>query len=102
MKATSLRDCLTSLGGDPEFQPVEYIETLFGHDDYLENICQSIYPDLKYDKEKTENQKDVCTSAGVDGLMYPSYCDKGWLKCDSIKNGCGNPNFSGFFCKGKP
>ena len=100
MKASLLRDCLTSLGGDPEFRQVEYIETIFGHEDYLENVCQSIYPDLKYDNQKTVEQVDACPS-NADGLMYPSYCDDGWLACDTIKNGCANPNFEGFFCKGR-
>ena len=100
MKASLLRDCLTSFGGDPKFKQVEFIETLFGHEDYLDQICQSIYRDLNYDKEKTEDQDDACPS-NTDGLMYPSYCADGWLECDSIKNGCVNPNFVGFFCKGK-
>ena len=99
MRASSLRDCLTSLGGDPEFQQVEYIETYFGHDDYLEKVCQSIFPDLKYDQIRTEDQDDICPS-NIDGLMYPSYCNDGWLECDSTTNGCANPNFNGFFCKG--
>ena len=100
MKASSLRDCLTSLGADPDFRQVEYIETVFGHDDYLDKICQSICVDLKYDKIKTEEQDDACPS-NADGLMYPSHCEDGWLECDSIKNGCANSNFIGFFCKGK-
>ena len=97
--ATSLRDCLTSLGGDPGFLQVDFIETYFGHDDYLQRVCQSIYPELKYDKVRTEDQDDCCPS-NTDGLMYPSYCADGWLECDSIKNGCVNPNFYGFFCTG--
>ena len=101
MNASFLRDCLTSLGGDPRFRQVEYIETLpFGHEQYLDQVCKSIYSDLKYDKLKTEAQNDACPS-NVDGLMYPSYCNDGWLECDSIKNGCANRNFNGFFCKGK-
>ena len=78
MKATSLRDCLTSLGGDPNFYQIQYIETFPENEDFLTNVCQNIYPQMKYDKIKTEKQNDSCTS---DAYMYPSTCDgsEGWL-----------------------
>jgi len=35
MKASLLRDCLTSLGGNPAYHQIEYIEMHFGHEEYL-------------------------------------------------------------------
>ena len=100
MSASSLRDCLTSLEANSAFHQVDYIETYYGHDEYLQNVCQSIYPyDLEYDKTRTENQTDDCESH-LDGWMYPSHCSDGWLKCDSTKNGCIRANYAGFFCLG--
>jgi len=99
MKASSLRDCLTILGADSSFKQIDYIETQYGHQNYLEKVCQSIYPGLKYDSRRTEHQPDKCPSY-EDGWMYPSHCSNGWLDCDSTKNGCLWPNYAGFYCKG--
>jgi len=102
MNASSLRDCLTRLGANSTFHQIEYIETHYGNDEYLDQVCRSINPLLAYDKEKTEGQPDDCPS-NKDGWMYPSYCSfsgyDGFLMCDSIHNGCLWPNYPGFYCK---
>ena len=99
MKASSLRNCLTALGGNPSFRQIQYIETKHGHEDYLDEVCNHIDSKLMYDRKKTEQQVDQCAS-NYDGWMYPSHCKHGWLKCDAIKNGCIDPNYDGFFCQG--
>ena len=99
MKASFLRDCLTYLGSDPTFRQIEYIETHYGNEEYLDQVCQNISSTLSYDKIRTEDQSDACPS-NKDGLMYPSYCEDGWLQCDTIRNGCLWPNYDGFYCKG--
>ena len=75
------------------------METHYGNEDYLQEVCKSINPNLSYNKKKTEEQTDECPS-NEDGLMFPSYCSDGWLACDAIKNGCLWPNFIGFYCSG--
>ena len=97
MNALFLRDCLTSLGSDPGFHQIEYIETHYGHDDYLQDICNSINSNLIYNKSLTEAQNDACPS-NEDGWMYPSYCNLGYLECETTKNGCLWPNYKGFYC----
>ena len=108
MSATSLRTCLTSLGANPSFREIEYIEI---HPQYtssrifLEKICYN-GKGLFYDQNKTEEQDKACTSGS--GWMYPSYCDNNnvdsWLECEGKSEGCKNKytNFNGFFCKGIP
>ena len=103
MPATLLRGCLQSLGATGTKQ-IEYIETDYGNDDYLNNVCNAVNEDLSYDKSRTELQPDSCTSGSNSCLhsyctMYPGGCSQGWLGYDCV-NGCDNANFQGFYCKG--
>ena len=99
MPATLLRGCLQSLGATGTKQ-IEYIETNYGHDDYLNNVCNAVNEDLSYDKSRTELQPDSCTSCtSCVYNMYPSHCNQGWLG-DDCRNRCGNANYNGFYCKG--
>ena len=95
MQATLLRGCLESLGATGTKQ-IEYIETTYGHDDYLNNVCNAVNVHLSYDKTRTELQPDSCTTSAH---MYPSHCNQGWLGQD-CSNGCGNVDYNGFYCKG--
>jgi len=52
---------------------------------------------MNYDKANTENQNDACPPEKK-AYMYPSYCED-WLNCEA-ENGCGWPNYEGFFCLG--
>ena len=94
MNASLLRDCLTEQGADPLFHQIQYIETTYGHEEYLTKVCQSIHSESKYDKVKTEQQPDLCPS-DKSAYMYPSTCSNGWLNCDK-SNGCGFDNYAGF------
>ena len=76
---------------------IDYIETTYGHTDYLDKICNVIGENLTYDSSRTESQPDICHSGSA--YMYPSHCNKGWLGTD-CSNGCGTENFAGFYCKG--
>ena len=99
MMAASLRRCLKSLGATGS-EKIEYIETFYGKDDYLDNVCRAIGDNLVYDKSRTESQPDSCT--GIQDMypyMYPSLCNQGWLGRDCF-NGCSRPNYAGFYCKG--
>ena len=97
MRANSLRTCLNSLGANL-INEIEYIETAYGFEDYLNKVCKAVDEFLIYDKFGTESQPDSCTS-GRTAFMYPSYCDRGWLGPD-CQNGCVNDNYEGFYCKG--
>ena len=96
MRAMSLRACLTSLGATGSNE-IEYIETAYGNDDYLNKVCEAVDLSLIYDKSRTESQPDSCS--GKSTYMYPSHCGQGWLGNDCT-NGCGNDNYDGFYCKG--
>ena len=97
MPAALLRGCLESLGATGTIQ-IEYIETTYGYEDYLNNVCNAVNENLSYDKSRTESQSDSCTS--VSGIyMYPSHCKQGWLGKD-CNNGCPQQNYNGFYCKG--
>ena len=100
MPATLLRGCLKSLGSTGTKQ-IAYIETIYGYEDYLNNVCNAINVDLSYDKTRTESQPDSCTVSRIHQvfLMYPSYCNQGWLGIDCY-HACGNANYNGFYCKG--
>ena len=95
MLAMNLRDCLTSLGGDGT-NDIAYIETHYGHRDYLDDICSSIKPNLVYDRVRTEEQDDMCKSNST-AFMYPSNCGTRLEGCES---NCTFANFEGFFCRG--
>ncbi len=97
MPATLLRGCLQSLGATGT-EEIEYIETAYSHDDYLNNVCNAVYVDLSYDKTRTESLPHSCTISHST-YMYPSHCNQGWLGND-CSNGCGNTNYNGFYCKG--
>ena len=96
MRAMSLRTCLTSLGATGSNE-IEYIETAYGNDDYLNKVCKAVDLSLIYDKSRTESQPDSCSDKSTS--MYPSYCGQGWLGNDCT-NRCGNDNYDGFYCKG--
>ena len=99
MPATRLRECLVSLGSTGTAQ-IEYIETYYGHTDYLDKVCDATLPGSSFDQELTEAQPDVvCTSSAY---RYPSHCSQGWLGND-CSNGCANyiANYAGFYCKGR-
>ena len=105
MRATSLRTCLNSLGAN-FINEIEYIETEYGNEDYLNKVCKAVDEFLVYDKLSTESQPDSCTS-GRTAYMYPSHCTHGWLgpNCTNIcfsdcLNSCGKANYDGFYCKG--
>ena len=95
MPTKSLRDCLTSLGGIGTRQ-IEYIDIGYGDENYLDNVCKAVNPNLVFDLDRTEAQPDACSS---EAYMYPSHCHGGWLG-DDCYNGCANPNFDGFYCTG--
>ena len=105
MRAASLRTCLNSLGAN-FINEIEYIETEYGNEDYLNKVCKAVDEFLVYDKLSTESQPDSCTS-GRTAYMYPSHCTHGWLgpNCTNIcfsdcLNSCGKANYDGFYCKG--
>ena len=97
MPATLLLDCLKALGSTGTRQ-IEYIETFYGHDDYLNKVCKAIHPSFAYDKYRTEAQSDACSS-NRGAYMYPSNTKQGWLG-EGYRNRCGNKNYIGFYCKG--
>ena len=99
--AASLRGCLSILGATG-IEEIDYIETAYGHTDYLDKVCNVIGENLTYDSSRTESQPDICPHAPINpgGYMYPSHCNQGWLGTD-CRNGCGNrQNYAGFYCKG--
>ena len=105
VQALTLRDCLTSLGGDPDFNPVDYIEIPPQHLDnseFLNNTCFYGFNKI-YDQNRTEAQNDACAPSDF-GYLYPSFCENNdsnsRLECNSLNQGCGYTNFDGFFCKG--
>ena len=95
MPATRLRGCLNRLGSSGSHQ-IEYIEVAYGYTAYLDNVCNAIHPGSSYDSSRTGSQPDACTSTAY---MYPGHCGGGWLRGD-CRNGCGNANYRGFYCKG--
>ena len=96
MAATSLRMCLSSLGGEGN-ETIEYIETYYGNRDYITEVCRHIDNALEYDQYRTENQTDMCES-NRSAFMYPSRCNQNWLG-DDCYNNCSNDNYRGFYCK---
>ena len=94
--AGSLRGCLNILGATGT-KEIEYIETDYGHTDYLDKICNAIGENLTYDSSRTESQPDILHSGSA--YMYPSRCNQGWLGRD-CSNDYGNRNYAGFYCKG--
>jgi len=100
MPATRLRDCLVSLGSTGSEQ-IEYIETAYGENDYLDKVCNATLPGSIYNQVLTEAQADACRSTTKAIMMYPSHCSQGWLGND-CNNGCGNANYAGFYCTGDP
>ena len=100
------RDSNEDDGDNTKRKPIEYIETHYGKEDYLDNVCRFMKPSYGpyiYDKKRTEAQPDACVCK-VDGdcdlhYMYPSDCKEYWLDCQ-LQNGCSNKNYKGFYCKG--
>ena len=97
MMAASLRGCLNILGATGT-KEIEYIETDYGHTDYLDKICNTIGENLTYDSSRTESQPDIFHSGSA--YMYPGACRQGWLLCGDYNSGYGNRNYAGFYCKG--
>ena len=97
MMAASLRGCLKSLGATGN-GTIKYIDIAYGHTDYLDNVCNSVSPNLIFDKSRTESQPDSCP-IGSGAFQYPSHCEQGWLGTDCT-NGCAYMNYLGFYCKG--
>ena len=101
MKASSLRNCLNSVGGSG-INPIEVISTQpFGHEDYLDNVCDSVYETWIYNKARTESQQNTCSNAKY-AYIYPGCCkeDTPWLECESEERECDDVGYDGFFCSG--
>ena len=118
MPANLLRPCLNALAAknqitlEQKSNPIEYIETAYDREDFLEEVCRSMqkspHAPYVYDKKRTEAQIDVCVCKNGDceqHYMYPSDCPRilgdkyAFLTCEH-KNGCSNKNYKGFYCKG--
>ncbi len=84
-----LNQCLAALGAN--CTNVQYIEVAYGKTDYLDKICK----EFGYNAYSGNFGGDTCS--GGSPRQYPSHCGQGWLG-SCCNNGCGNTNYSAFFC----
>jgi hypothetical protein len=85
---SELNACMATLGG---FQDIEYIEIAYGHTDALDRVCRA----FGYGNYTATHGFDQCSTSAA---MYPSSCNQHWLNPLACINGCGNPNYDGFYC----
>jgi len=92
LQASKMQPCLKALGGTGKTD-IQFIDTHYGHRDFLDEICRKIDPRLTYDRVRTEEQDDKCAN-GTTAFMYPSNCPQ-LIPCESD---CTFNNFDGFYC----
>ena len=95
MLASDLGECLSVLGG-PSGQKIEFIETHYGHMDYLDNICRSMDSKWIYDRIRTEQQRDKCKQDNST-FMYPANCTN---RLEGCMCQCSFVDYIGFYCTG--
>jgi len=95
--ANKVHDCLKELGGNGTNE-IAFIDTHYGHRDYLDDICSFIDSKLIYDRIRTESQDDRCMD-GKTAFMYPSNCSN---QLDGCETDCSFDNYEGFYCKEPP